>query len=78
MNYQRDKIQQMNVTTLFQYRGCLVEKIIGGYRVFNKKVTSMDDVDDVIDESIRTVGKSIVRVENKNDGVINVQNYGKD
>jgi len=78
MNYQRDKIQQMNVTTLFQYRGCLIEKIIGGYRVFNKKVTSMDDVDDLIDESLRTVGKSIVRVENKNDGVINVQNYGKD
>ena len=78
MNYQKDKIQQMNVTTLFQYRGCLVEKIIGGYRVFDKKVSSMDDVDDVIDESLRTVGKSIVTVENKNDGVINVQNYGKD
>ena len=72
MNYQRDKIQQMNVTTLFKYRGCLVEKIIGGYRVFNKKVTSMDDVDDVIDESIRTVGKSIVTAENK--GSINCQN----
>ena len=72
MNYQRDKIQQMNVTTLFQYRGCLVEKIIGGYRVFNKKVSSMDDVDDLIDESLRTVGKSIVRVENK--GSINCQN----
>ncbi len=71
MNYQKDKIQQMNVTTLFQYRGCLVEKIIGGYRVFNKKVSSMDDVDDVIDESLRTVGKSI-KVENK--GSINCQN----
>ena len=72
MNYQRNKIEQMNVTTLFQYRGCLVEKIIGGYRVFYKKVTSMDDVDDLIDESLRTVGKSIVRVENK--GSINCQN----
>ena len=72
MNYQRNKIEQMNVTTLFQYRGCLVEKIIGGYRVFNKKVSSMDDVDDVIDESLRTVGKSIVRVENN--GSINCQN----
>jgi len=71
MNYQRDKIQQMNVTTLFQYRGCLVEKIIGGYRVFDKKVSSMDDVDDLIDESIRTVGKSI-KVENN--GSINCQN----
>ena len=72
MNYQRDKIQQMNVTTLFQYRGCLIEKIIGGYRVFDKKVASMDDVDDVIDESLRTVGKSIVRVENN--GSTNCQN----
>mgnify|MGYP000331840172 CR=1 len=74
MNYQRDKIQQMNVTTLFQYRGCLVEKIIGGYRVFDKKVSSMDDVDDLIDESLRTVGKSI-KVENK--GSINCQNENK-
>ena len=72
MNYQRNKIEQMNVTTLFQYRGCLVEKIIGGYRVFNKKVKSMDDIDDLIDESLRTVGKSIVRVENN--GSINCQN----
>lgn len=72
MNYQRDKIQQMNVTTLFQYRGCLVEKIIGGYRVFDKKVSSMDDVDDLIDESLRTVGKSMVKVENN--GSINCQN----
>lgn len=72
MDYQRDKIQQMNVTTLFQYRGCLVEKIIGGFMVFGKKVKSMDDVDDLIDESLRTVGKSIVRVENK--GSINCQN----
>ncbi len=71
MNYQRDKIQQMNVTTLFQYRGCLVEKIIGGFMVFGKKVKSMDDVDDLIDESLRTVGKSI-KVENK--GSINCQN----
>ncbi len=71
MNYQRDKIQQMNVTTLFQYRGCLVEKIIGGFMVFGKKVKSMDDVDDLIDESLRTVGKSI-KVENR--GSINCQN----
>ena len=40
--------------------------------VMGKKVKSMDDVDDVIDESLRTVGKSIVTVENK--GSINCQN----
>ena len=72
MNYQRDKIQQMNVTTLFQYRGCLVEKIIGGFMVFGKKVKSIEEIDDVIDESLRTVGKSIVKVENN--GSINCQN----
>ena len=60
------------VIPVFNYRNVLVEKIIGGFMVMGKKVKSMDDVDDVIDESIRTVGKSIVRVENK--GSINCQN----
>lgn len=60
------------VIPVFVYRGVLIEKIIGGFMVMGKKVKSMDDVDDVIDESLRTVGKSIVRVENK--GSINCQN----
>ena len=60
------------VIPVFNYRNVLVEKIIGGFMVMGKKVKSMDDVDDVIDESIRTVGKSIVRVENN--GSINCQN----
>ena len=60
------------VIPVFVYRGVLIEKIIGGFMVMGKKVKSMDDVDDVIDESIRTVGKSIVRVENN--GSINCQN----
>ena len=60
------------VIPVFVYRGVLIEKIIGGFMVMGKKVKSMDDVDDVIDESLRTVGKSIVRVENN--GSINCQN----
>lgn len=60
------------VIPVFVYRGVLIEKIIGGFMVMGKKVKSMDDVDDVIDESLRTVGKSIVTVENK--GSINCQN----
>ena len=60
------------VIPVFNYRNVLVEKIIGCFMVMGKKVKSMDDVDDVIDESLRTVGKSIVRVENK--GSINCQN----
>ena len=69
MNY-RNELNK--VVPVFNYRSCLIEKIIGGFMVMGKKVKSMDDVDDVIDESLRTVGKSIVRVENK--GSINCQN----
>jgi len=68
MNY-RNELNK--VVPVFNYRNVLVEKIIGGFMVMGKKVTSMDDVDDVIDESIRTVGKSI-KVENN--GSINCQN----
>ena len=69
MNY-RNELNK--VVPVFNYRNVLVEKIIGGFMVMGKKVTSMDDVDDVIDESLRIVGKSIVRVENN--GSINCQN----
>ena len=53
MNYQKELSK---VVPIFQYRNVLVEKIIGGFMVMGKKVKSMDDVDDVIDESLRTVG----------------------
>ncbi len=68
MNYRNDLNK---VVPVFNYRNVLVEKIIGGFMVMGKKVTSMNDVDDLIDESLRTVGKSI-KVENN--GSINCQN----
>ena len=71
MNY-RNELNK--VVPVFNYRNCLIEKIIGGFMVMGKKVKSMDDVDDLIDESLRTVGKSI-KVENK--GSINCQNENK-
>ena len=69
MNYQNELNK---VVPVFNYRNCLIEKIIGGFMVMGKKCKTMEQVDDVIDESLRTVGKSIVRVENK--GSINCQN----
>ena len=69
MNYQKELSK---VVPIFQYRNVLVEKVIGGFMVMGKKCKTMEQVDDLIDESLRTVGKSIVTVENK--GSINCQN----
>ena len=69
MNYQKELSK---VVPIFQYRNVLVEKIIGGFMVMGKKCKTMEQGDDLIDESLRTVGKSIVTVENK--GSINCQN----
>ena len=69
MNY-RNELNK--VVPVFNYRNVLVEKIIGGFMVMGKKCKTMEQVDDIIDESLRTVGKSIVTVENK--GSINCQN----
>ncbi len=41
------------------YRGVLVIKLIGGYKVFGRVVVSPEDVDRIIDESLKVVDKSI-------------------
>jgi len=69
MNY-RNELNK--VMTCFNYRGRLVWKLIGGYEMEDKKYKSIEEIDDVIDESLRTVGKSMVKVENN--GSINCQN----
>lgn len=41
------------------YRGVVVEKMIGGYRVLNKKVHTMKQVDDAIDNAANNLQNSI-------------------
>ena len=45
----------------FVYRGCQVEKIIGGYKVFQTKVSSRLEVDEIIDKACVSIKQSIKR-----------------
>lgn len=69
MNYSKELTKVM---TCFNYRGVLVWKIIGGFEYAGKKYKSLEEIDDAIDSSHKSIEKSIV-VENKT-GSINCQN----
>lgn len=59
---------------VFNYKGCLVEKIIGGYRLFGQTCTTEEEVETIILNACSSLNESIVTVENRNDGAINCQN----
>jgi len=42
------------------YKGCIVEKLIGGYKVFGQKVKTADEVDFVISEAAKSIESSLV------------------
>lgn len=42
------------------YRGVVVWKIIGGYRIMENKVTTPEEVDKAIDEAAKSLDKSIM------------------
>ena len=41
------------------YRGVIVEKLIGGYKVLNNIVKSKEEVDAIINNSLNSLSKSI-------------------
>ena len=43
------------------YRGCIVEKLIGSFRIFGKDVKTIGEVDKLIDEALKSLEKSIKR-----------------
>ena len=45
--------------TFFTRNGVLVEKLIGGFRVFNHKVKTMEEVDNIINQTSHTIRRSI-------------------
>ena len=45
--------------TFFVHRGCVVEKMIGGFRIFSHKVKTIEEVDGIIDESKKFISDSI-------------------
>lgn len=43
----------------FRYRGLNIERIIAGYKVLEQKALTMDEVDDIIDDSLSNLKKSV-------------------
>lgn len=48
-----------SVLPFFNYKGLIIEKQIGGYLCLGKKCLTIEQVDDVIEESKTSLGKSI-------------------
>ena len=45
--------------THFTYRGCWIERMIGGYKWNNQKFTSYIELDKAIDETLTVISNSI-------------------
>jgi len=60
-----------SVIPIINYRGILIEKMCGGYRVFGKLCSSPESVDEAIDNATSILSESITVV---NDGSISCQN----
>lgn len=62
MNTQPTQIDSLNKVmgeTFFIYKGTIVEKLIGGFKVLSQKVKSMEEVDEVIKKGYGVIEKSI-------------------
>jgi len=47
------------MVSIINYKGCLVEKVIGGYKIFGRVVSTHEEVDKIIDEAHEWLCKSI-------------------
>lgn len=47
--------------TFFNYKGVVVERLVGGFRIFSHKVRTMDEVDEIINNSQKSITKSITK-----------------
>lgn len=59
-----------SIRGVVNYHGVLVEKLVGGYRLWNKSYTTEKEVDNAINNARKIVSQSI---KNKNDGSMNCQ-----
>ena len=48
---------------MFVYRGCQLERIVGGWKLFNQKVTTREEVDTIIDNACVVIKTSIKKAE---------------
>ena len=54
-----------SVLPFFNRNGVIIERLVGGFKVFGKKCLTLDQVDEVIEESKISLGKSIVNKNGK-------------
>jgi len=66
---------KFGVIPVVNYRGCLLEKIIGGFRILGSIVSTPEEVDEVIDQAHEKLSKTVV---NNHDGSMNCQNHTPD
>ena len=48
-----------SVLPFFNYKGNVVEILVGGFKIFGKKCLTIEQVDDVIEEAKTAIQKSI-------------------
>lgn len=54
-----DSLNKVMGENYFQYKGVLVERMIGGFRVLNNKVKTMEEVKEIIKRGYGVIEKSI-------------------
>ena len=62
MNQNQDltkSLKKVMDETYFIHRGTIIEVLVGGYRVLSQKVTTMEQVDEVINRGYGVIEKSI-------------------
>lgn len=61
MKEQRHPLEEKDwpLVSIINYRNCLVEKVIGGYKIWQRIVETPKEVDEIIDKGIEFLGKSI-------------------
>lgn len=64
----------IKVIPVINHRGILLEKMCGGYRVFGKVVKTLEEADEVIDQSCSILSESIVTIKNNNSGEMECTN----
>ena len=62
------------VIPIVNYRGVLVTKIPMGYQVFNKKAISQEEVDEIIDNHLKSLEGSLINPDTTtfSDGNLNI------
>lgn len=53
-----ESLNKVMAESVFIHRGCVIEVLIGGFRIFSHKVKTMDEVDKIINQSQKIISES--------------------